>query len=231
LAISRSCKVDPFRQVDGASHPLLYLPAPTQADREPKRRGLRSGAWPEDSVLMFTRRQRLRPGVSQTCSSLLVIRENNAAGAALTGLPGSLSFLSLGADDPQSPASNPALRRWLPKNDPRDQDAEEATPMPRQQSRASAGLRAGAWLLWPPSPGCHRASVFDPWHCNSSASQVLTGDNHNSLWTSLNSCCTCRESRLGSAKLQSQICVSSKSLNSSLPQCREFRSPERLYHP
>lgn len=33
--------------------------------------------------------------------------------------------------------------------------------------------------------------------CNSSASQVLTGDNHSSFWPSLNSCCTRRESRLG----------------------------------
>lgn len=33
--------------------------------------------------------------------------------------------------------------------------------------------------------------------CNSSASQVLTGDNHSSFWPSLSSCCTRRESRLG----------------------------------
>ena len=54
-------------------HILYYIyRLPLQPPGEPKRRGLRSGAWPEDSALTFTRRQRLRPGVSQTCSSPLV---------------------------------------------------------------------------------------------------------------------------------------------------------------
>jgi hypothetical protein len=54
--------------------------------------------------------------------------------------------------------------------------------------------------------------------CNSSASQVLTGDNHSSFRPSVSSCCTRRESRRGCAKLQSQMWVSSSSFNALTPQ-------------
>jgi len=42
--------------------------------------------------------------VTQGCSSPLLFREDHTAGAALSGLPGWLSFLTLGAADPPSPA-------------------------------------------------------------------------------------------------------------------------------
>ena len=43
-------------------------------------------------------------GVAQGCSSPLLFREDHTAGAALSGLPGWLSFLTLGATYPLSPA-------------------------------------------------------------------------------------------------------------------------------
>lgn len=61
----------------------------------------------------------------------------------------------------------------------------------------------GLWCNW-----------IQPLACNSRNSHVLIGDSHSSLWESLNSCCTCRESRFGSARLQIQMWVSRRSFDS-----------------